>query len=244
MMEALVKIGPYPSLSFRFLPIMIMRSVLAVLASAIATTQVLAASNDAATPEDVLNSMKDVNKLSANTHSHAKEIGTDFNRKHFILGACASYGVDANAQTNTLPRTHTLAVGIRSRGLRRLMMNLRPNPRRHSTIKAKRIFAQRFTWYVKGCITPCEYSHWTYGIWQFEHRQFLLVVTLINEPRSIESGGFDGYFEDCFTRLKPALTGFIRRLADYAPSCRDKIIKNNGQLERAFDGAIKKIKHR
>lgn len=119
MMEALVKIGPYPSLSFRFIPIMIMHSVLAALTSAIATTQVLAASNDAATPEDVLNSMKDLDKLSADTHSHAKEIGTDFNRKHFILGAGASSEVDANAQANTLPRTHTLAVGLRSRGLGR-----------------------------------------------------------------------------------------------------------------------------
>lgn len=100
MMEALFKIGPYPPRSFRFLPAMIMRSVLAALASAMATTQVLAASNDAATPEDVLSSMRAVDKLSADTHSHAREIGTYFNRKHFILGACVSVGVDANAQAN------------------------------------------------------------------------------------------------------------------------------------------------
>ncbi|RSL67963.1 hypothetical protein CEP54_003038 [Fusarium duplospermum] len=143
---------------------MIMRPVLLALASAIAITRALAASNDAATPEDVLNSMKDVGKLSADTHSHAKEIGTDFNRKHFILG--------------------------------------------------------------------------------FGHRQLLLVITLISEPRSIESGGFDGYFEDCFTRLKPALTGFVKGLADYAPNCRDKILKENSDLEWAFDEAIKKIKAR
>lgn len=122
-------------------------------------------------------------------------------------------------------------------------MSLKLNPGRHSTTEAKRRFAQRFTGYVKGG-TLCKYGPWTYVISQFEYRQFLLVVTLINEPRSIESGGFDGYFEDCFTRLKPALTGFIRRLVDYAPSCRDKIIENNGQLERAFDDAIKKIKAR
>lgn len=150
MMEALVKISPYPSLSCRSTPTMIMRSMLVALASAVATTQVLAASNDAVTPEDVLNSMKDVDELSADTHSHAKEIGTDFNRKHFILGACSSFSVDANVQVNTLPRTHTSAVGLRSRGLERSMMNLKPNPRRHSTIKAKRRFAQRFTGYVKG----------------------------------------------------------------------------------------------
>lgn len=123
------------------------------------------------------------------------------------------------------------------------MMNSKPNPGRHSTTKAKRRFAQHFTEYVKGG-TVRKYSPWTYVISQFEYRQFRLVVTLINEPRSIESGGFDGYFEDCFTRLKPALTRFIRRLVDYAPSCRDKIIENNGQLERAFDDAMKKIKVR
>lgn len=100
MVEALFKIGPYPSRSFRFLATMIMRSVLAALALAIAATQVLAASNDAATSEDVLDSMMAVDKLSADTYSHAKEIGTDFNRKHFILGACVSSRVDANAQAN------------------------------------------------------------------------------------------------------------------------------------------------
>ncbi|KAI8679158.1 hypothetical protein NCS57_00192600 [Fusarium keratoplasticum] len=191
-----------------------MHSVLATLASAIATTQVLAASNDAATPEDVLNSMKDLDKLSADTRSHAKKLDTYLSCRATIEG-----------------------VG-------KINDELKPNSRRHSTIKAKRRFAQRFTVYLKGGITSCEYSHWTCVIRQFEHLQFLLVVTLINEPRSIESGGFDGYFEDYFTRLKPALTGFIRRLADYAPSCRDKIVKNNGQLKRAFDDAIKKIKHR
>ncbi|KAH7274726.1 hypothetical protein B0J15DRAFT_587426 [Fusarium solani] len=185
-----------------------MRSVLAVLASAIATTQVLAASNDAATPEDVLNSMKDVNKLSANTHSHAKEIGTDFNRKHFILGACASYGDTYLSSRDTIE------------GVEKINDEFEAKPKAPFDDKGQKDICSAFH--------------------LFEHRQFLLVVTLINEPRSIESGGFDGYFEDCFTRLKPALTGFIRRLADYAPSCRDKIIKNNGQLERAFDGAIKK----
>ncbi|KAI8689387.1 hypothetical protein NCS56_00202100 [Fusarium sp. Ph1] len=185
---------------------MIMRSVLAALASAIATTQVLAASNDAATPEDVLNSMKDVDKLSADTHSHAKEIGTDFNRKHFI------------------PGDTYLSCRATIEGVEKINDEFEAKP--------------KTSFDDKGQKEICSAFH------RFKHRQFLLVVTLINEPRSIESGGFDGYFEDCFTRLKPALTGFIRRLADYAPRCRDKIIKNNGQLERAFDGAIKKIKHR
>lgn len=45
-------------------------------------------------------------------------------------------------------------------------------------------------------------------------------------------------------RLKPALTGFIQRLADYAPNCRDKIVENNGQLERVFDDGVAMIKYR
>ncbi|KAL2691188.1 hypothetical protein Neosp_001569 [[Neocosmospora] mangrovei] len=191
---------------------MIMRSVLAALALAIATTQVLAASDNAATPEDVLNSMMAVDKLSADTYSHAKEIGTDFNRKHFILGACVS------------SRDTYLSCRATIEGVEKINDEFEAKPRTPFDDKGQKEICAAFH--------------------RFEYRQFRLVVTLINEPRSIESGGFNGYFEDCFTRLKPALTGFIRRLADYAPSCRDKIIENNGQLERAFDDAIKKIKVR
>lgn len=68
---------------------MIVRSMFLTLALANAATQIFAAPNDAATPEDVLNSMKGIDRLSSDTYSHAKEIGTDFNKKHFILGACA-----------------------------------------------------------------------------------------------------------------------------------------------------------
>ncbi|EEU40560.1 uncharacterized protein NECHADRAFT_105872 [Fusarium vanettenii 77-13-4] len=180
---------------------MIMRSVLAALASAMATTQVLAASNDAATPEDVLSSMRAVDKLSADTHSHAREIGTYFNRKHFILGACVSVGDTYLSCRATIE------------GVEKINDEFEAKPRTPFDDRGQKEICSAFHW--------------------FEYRQFLLVVTLINEPRSIESGGFDDYFEDCFTRL-----------IDYAPSCRDKIIENNGQLERAFDDAIKKIKAR
>ncbi|KAI8722938.1 hypothetical protein NCS52_00148200 [Fusarium sp. LHS14.1] len=171
---------------------MIMRSVLAALALAIAITQVLPASNDAAIPEDVLNSMMVVDKLSADTHSHAKEIGTDFNRKHFILGAYDTY----------------LSCRATIEGVEKINDEFEAKPRTPFDDRGQKEICSAFH--------------------RFEY----------------QNGGFDGYFEDCFTRLKPALTGFIRRLADYAPSCRDKIIENNGQLERAFDDAIKEIKVR
>ncbi|RSL92775.1 hypothetical protein BHE90_007913 [Fusarium euwallaceae] len=188
---------------------MIIRPVLLALASTIAPTQVIAASNDAATPEDVLNSMRNVEKLSADTHSHAKEISTDFNRKHFILGASQDIYLSCRATIE---------------GVKKINDKLKAPPQEPFDDKDQKEICSAFR--------------------LFGHRQFLLVVTLISEPRSIESGGFDGYFEDCFTRLKPALTGFVKGLADYTPNCQDNILKENSDQEWAFDEAIKKIKVR
>ncbi|RSM16212.1 hypothetical protein CDV31_004531 [Fusarium ambrosium] len=168
---------------------MIMRTVLLALASAIATTQALAALNDAATPEDVLNSMKNVEKLT------------------LFLGDDTYLSCRATIE-----------------GVEKINDELKAPPQEPFDDKDQMEICSAFR--------------------LFGHRQFLLVVTLISEPRSIKSGGFDGYFEDCFTRLKPALTGFVKGLADYTPNCRDKILKENSDLEWAFDEAIKKIKVR